>query len=307
LKADRDVGMTAHRLNNAVHKMRWGLQAVGFRNALEGSLRLLKLKVRRPIQGEITLRSGPRLQFAYPTQLPRTLVMFGDFIDPEYAFLREIVRPDWIIADVGAAIGQFSIFAAKLPCAVVHAYEPSSINVATLRANIKQNDVCKRVEVHQIALSNESGSAIFATAGQAWMSSLSSQAQNGERVSVRRLSDELERVGASHLSVLKINVSGHEPEVLAGAVEVLAAGRVDVLILLLGLTSLVWYERIHRLGYRFFYYHPLCKTLYEVATFDEASVLSNIPWPARHIIAIRSDAIKAGILSSLRMERGHSL
>lgn len=287
--------------------MRWGLQAVGIRNALEGSLRLLKLKVRRPTQGEIALRSGPRLQFAYPTQLPRTLVMFGDFIDPEYDFLREIVRPEWVIADVGAAIGQFSIFAAKLPCAVVHAYEPSSINVSTLHANIKQNDVGKRVEVHQIALSNENGSAIFATAGQAWMSSLSKQSQDGERVSVRRLTDELERVGVSHLSVLKINVSGHEPEVLAGAVEVLTAGKIDVLILLLGLASLAWYERIHYLGYRFFYYHPLRKALYEIAAFDEASVLSNMPWPARHIIAVRSDAIKAGILSPLRIEAGQTL
>jgi FkbM family methyltransferase len=78
--------------------------------------------------------------------------MFGDLIDPEFAFLRSIARPDWVVADVGAAIGQFTIFATGLPCAVVHAFEPSGASVATLKLNISRNDVIDRVKIHIIAI-----------------------------------------------------------------------------------------------------------------------------------------------------------
>ncbi|WP_194164571.1 FkbM family methyltransferase [Microvirga thermotolerans] len=296
------IEQAVHRSSNAVHKVQWGIRAAGLRNALEGSAHLLRLRLQRPDRAKIILRSGPRLQFAYPSQLPRTLVMFGDFIDPEYAFIREVARPDWTVVDVGAAIGQFSIFAARLPCRFVHAYEPSSANVATLRLNIEENGVGDRIAVHRLALSDLNGELTFETKEQTWMSGLSNCAGSGETVPVRRLSDELERLGLPHLSILKVNVAGHEPQVLAGAMDAIGKGRVDIMILLLGLASLTLYREIARQGYRFFFYHPMRRALREVRSFEAETVLSAMPWPARHIIAIRSAALEAGILSSVGIE-----
>jgi FkbM family methyltransferase len=242
------------------------------------------------------LKSGAILEFDYPGQFPPTLVMFGDFIDPEFPFLRLVAKPHWQVVDVGAAIGQFSMFAAVcLPQARVEAFEPSRVNTETLQRNIERNGVERRVVVHQMALSNRKETARFATAPKTWMSQLlapgSSDDADSELVAVDTLDAVAEAMALDHIHLLKINVAGFEPQVLEGAMETLRAGRVDVMVLLLGLASLPLYAAIAELGYRFFYYHPRQRCLFEVTQFDEDSVLAHRPWPARHILAIRSAAV----------------
>lgn len=292
------VGLAWARM--AAGKLGWGIRTVGIGATLRGAVRLAVMRIRRPRQSEITLKSGAILEFEFPSQFPSALVLFGDLIDPEFSFLREVVRHDWIVVDVGAAIGQFTVFAARLPVARVYAFEPSGLNVRTLERNIARNNVSDRVQISQSALSNTQEEAHFETTACAWMSRLGST--TGEVVRVQKLPDALNALGLTRISVLKINVAGFEPEVLEGAQPVLAAGRADILILLLGLESLKWYARIASLGYRFFYYHPKMRTLHEVRSFTQSDVLDHRPWPARHIIAIRSAAIAQGIVSDIGIE-----
>jgi FkbM family methyltransferase len=284
------------RLRAAADKLSWGVRVVGPIAAARGLWRLARLSLGRSGRAEVRLRSGPVLEFEYPGQFPPALMLFGDFIDPEFAFLRRVARSHWRIVDVGAAIGQFSLFAATcLPDATVHAFEPSSANVATLQRNIARNGAGARVFVHQAALSNRRETARFETAPKTWMSQLSETCgddRQSELVSVDTLDATLRSLRLSHVEVLKINVAGFEPAVLEGAMPCLAAGKVDVLILLLGLPSLAHYEAIAALDYRFFYYHPQQHTLFEVTRFDADSVLAHRPWPARHIIAIRGRALE---------------
>ena len=283
------------RLRSATDKFGWGLRAVGPMAAAQGFGRFMNIWLRRPDHAEVHLRSGPTLEFDYPGQFPPTLMMFGDFIDPEFAFLRQVARPKWRVVDVGAAIGQFSMFAATcLPGAQVDAFEPSSANVATLQRNIVRNRVEGRVRVHQAALSNRKETARFETAPKTWMSQLmraDSGTADSELVAVETLDDTLRDLQLDHVEVLKINVAGFEPAVLEGAMGSLRAGRVDIMVLLLGLPSLPHYEAIAALGYRFFYYHPPKRTLFEVREFDADAVLAHRPWPARHILAIRSAVV----------------
>jgi FkbM family methyltransferase len=258
------------------------------------------MRLRRSRRDEIRLRSGIVLEFDYPSQFPTMLVMFGDFVDPEFAFLRAVARSDWVVADVGAAIGQFTLFAACLPCARVHAFEPSGANVATLRRNVARNGVAHRVTVHQIAFSNVNKECFFETTASTWVSHLgSANAPGAEKVGVRTASGEFQRQKLDHVNVLKINVAGFEPSVIEGAMAFLAAGGADILILLLGLASLPWYREISKCGYRFFYYHPVEHTLFEVTAYDQSSVLDHRPCPARNIIAIHQDAIARGVISSI--------
>lgn len=279
------------KAHNFGDKMWWGARVVGVGAATRGAVRLGYLYARRPSRGEVQLRSGQILEFAFPSQVPTALLTFGDFIDPEFAFLRKIYRPDWIVADVGAAIGQFTLFAATLPSAKVHAFEPSSANVAALMRNIDRNGVRDTVEVHRIAYSNTESEAYFQTTASTWLSGLS---ENGtEPVSVRTLTADFQRLGLNHVSILKINVAGFEPQVIEGADAFLRGGGADVLIMLLGLGSLTWYAKLATYGYRFFYYHPLQTALYEVTSFDANSVLGYRPWPARNIIAIHQSAMQS--------------
>ena len=95
------------------------------------------------------------------------------------------------------------------------------------------------------------------------------------------------------MSVLKINVAGFEPEVIEGAMQVLAQERVDILILLIGRPSYRAYRELSRLGYRFFFFHPPSLQLHEISSIDDEGLIVNRPWPARHVLAIRAKAITA--------------
>lgn len=291
------VDFAYHRVRNVRDKLRWGLKIVGLGATLRGAGRLGSLFVRRPRRSEVRLKSGPVLEFGFPNQVPVALLMFGDLIDPEYSFLRRVARPGWVVADVGAAIGQFTVFAATLPCSVIHAFEPSGANIQALRQNVARNGASDITHVHQLAFADSEGEARFGTASSTWVSGLSDTGD--EVVPMRTLTDEFERLGIGHVSVLKINVAGYEPGVLAGGERFLAAGGADIIILLLGLGSLPWYARLAEHGYRFFYFHPEQNTLHEVRAFDAGSVLDHRPWPARHIIAIHQKAMDAYIAAML--------
>jgi FkbM family methyltransferase len=277
------------KAQNWTTKTTWGIRMVGVTAAMRGAFRTGRLYLRRPKRGELKLQSGPILEFGFPNQVPFVLLVFGDFIDPEFAFLRKVCRPGSVVADVGAAIGQFAIFAAVSADCFVHAFEPCAANVEALSRNIQRNRVGDKVTVHRIAFSDVEAEAYFETAPNTWVSGLSET--GGELVSVRRLDDEFERMGVDHVAVLKINVAGFEPSVLQGAESFLARGGADILILLLGLASLPWYARLSDYGYRFFYFQPDENALYEVTSFDARSVLGHRPSPARNIIAIHHQVI----------------
>jgi len=282
-------------IHSGVAKLRWGARTVGWAATALGGLRLFRLWIMRPPRVEVRLRnSGAVLGFAYPTQLVPALVVFGDLIDPEYAFLAAVARPGWIFLDVGAAIGQFTVFAAFSTRGRVHAFEPGSENLATLRSNIARNGIVDRVSIHEMALSNHKGEAEFATASNPFMSRLDRTGPTkGKRITVDTLTNVVERLGIDQVSVLKINVAGFEPEVIEGAIPILAQERVDILILLIGRPSYAAYREISRLGYRLFFFHPPSQRLHEISSIDDEGLIVNRPWPARHVLAIRAKAITA--------------
>lgn len=293
-----------HRLRSGVHKLRWGAATVGISATVRGLFRYAWLRLRRPETIEVTLRSGGSLIADVPGQVVPTLIIFGDPIDPEYPFLRRIARADWVVVDVGAAIGQFTVFGARLGVHVVHACEPSDANLVALRRNLERNDVSDHVVVHRLALSNTTGESVFATAPTTYLSRLdlvdraSPHALDGAPVPVRPLSDATTAWRVDHINVLKVNVAGFEPEVLSGADALFEAGDVDIMIALVGAGSLPCYVRMAGLGYRFFFFHPREVTLYEMHRFDDR-FLAWRPSPARHVIAVHSQAIADGVLGTI--------
>ena len=282
----------------AADKLVWGARVVGVPRTVLGLGRLVALRLRRPSRAMVRLRSGAVMEFAVPGQVAPALVLFQDLIDPEFALLTELSRPEWVVLDVGAAIGQFSIFAARLPSAVVHAFEPSPANLRTLAVNLAHNAVSDLVVVHPIAVGESDGEASFSTPHNAYMSGLATGPGDSGKtvtVAVRRLTGVVEGLGLDRVDVLKINVAGYEPGVLAGAEPLLRAGRADVLVLLIGDASVEWYERCADWGYRFFFYHPKQGRLLPVTSFD-VHTLRHPAWPARHLIGVHSDAISRGVL-----------
>ena len=117
--------------------------------------------------------------------------------------------------DIGANVGNHSLFAVKsLGARQVVAYEPASLQHSILSINIALNELSDRIRVHRLALSNRSGSGHIVTAsisniGGARLSSDSS----GELVQLVK-GDEM--LGDLPIDFVKIDVEGHEIEVLEG-------------------------------------------------------------------------------------------
>jgi len=62
------------------------------------------------------------------------------FLDQFYTRYGTSIESDWVIVDIGAAIGEFTVYAAqRAPAGEVYAYEPNPQSFALLQENIRLN------------------------------------------------------------------------------------------------------------------------------------------------------------------------
>jgi len=105
----------------------------------------------------IVKQGGVEVVYATPTTAARWRV--------DTLFEKEPVTIDWIarirpgevLADVGANVGMYTIWAARTAGAQVYAFEPESLNYALLNRNILYNKVADRVHAYCLALSDHQG------------------------------------------------------------------------------------------------------------------------------------------------------
>lgn len=145
----------------------------------------------------------------------------GDFY--EAAILDELTRrvAGGVLVDVGAMIGNHTTFFARfLPHTAIHAFEPIAANRRVLRANVAPFPT---VTVHPVALSSKAGTVLMsAPAGNLGHASI------GAGRPVKAMT--LDSFAFQDVNLLKIDVEGHEPEVLAGARDTIARCRPLILI-----------------------------------------------------------------------------
>ncbi len=135
-----------------------------------------------------------------------------------------------VFVDVGANFGLFTVaIGRKVWCREVHAFEPDPRNFAQLMANVFLNELCEKVTTYPVALSNEDGRAYLhrERARRGWdfgkfnfgTSSIVPDESLGSSdatsfVEKRRMDGVLEPSGEA--IAVKIDVEGHELEVLQG-------------------------------------------------------------------------------------------
>lgn len=166
-------------------------------------------------------------------------------------FEKEPVTIQWIagfaagdvLVDVGANVGMYTIWAARTRGARVYAFEPESLNYATLNRNIVSNDLGDKVVAYCIALSDHSGLgelhlSQFMAGGSCH--SLDEKADPFHRPTTPRYSqgcvsatlDEVVQAGKVPAPRhIKIDVDGFEPKVIHGAARTLRAGSVRSLLI----------------------------------------------------------------------------
>lgn len=74
-------------------------------------------------------------------------------------------QPGDVLADVGANVGMYSIWAAKTRGSRVYAFEPESQNFALLNKNIVANSLSGQVTAYCLALSDETGFSLLHLSG----------------------------------------------------------------------------------------------------------------------------------------------
>lgn len=119
-------------------------------------------------------------------------------------------QPPGVLVDAGAMLGNHTVYlAAHVPHVAIHAFEPVPANLALLLANTRTYPT---VQVHPLALSDQEGTLHLeldpANLGHA-------AAVPGGELPVPAA--PLDTFALQGVALVKVDVEGHEPQVLAGA------------------------------------------------------------------------------------------
>jgi FkbM family methyltransferase len=182
---------------------------------------------------------------------------------PELHFLRRVLRPGDVVADVGAHVGIVVLVAARHVgrTGAVHAFEPVPANLERLRRNIALNGF-EQVLVNAVAVGASAGEVRVGLSDVAAQSRSTGGFTVGgahDAVEVRRvaLDDYFEAAGTPP-RVVKLDVEGSELSVLDGFQRTLERAPPDLLLVEVNQTVLAAQgsstsglaERLGDLGYR---------------------------------------------------------
>lgn len=108
-------------------------------------------------QHAVVTYGGKRVYYVVPNRQIEGRVRSIFSKEPVTIHWMSRLGPDAILADVGANVGMYSIWAAAVGGARVLAFEPEGQNYAVLNRNIAANDLAARVKGYPLAMSNRGG------------------------------------------------------------------------------------------------------------------------------------------------------
>jgi FkbM family methyltransferase len=139
------------------------------------------------------------------------------------------------VVDLGANIGYTALQMCGMIGSSGHliAIEPDARNIKQLNTNLKHNGFAKRTEVHQLAISDHKGSAEFFLSDQPNLNAMQTGSTTiaSEHVAVESLDTFFEN-RTDFPSFIKMDVEGHEVEILDGGFELFSNRRDPAKILI---------------------------------------------------------------------------
>lgn len=161
-------------------------------------------------------------------------IYFGTLEPFESGLVRDYLHPGMTFVDVGANVGYFSALAAGLvgERGRVIAFEPSPYAFERLRSMVDRNHL-NQVQPLRLALSEKAGeSSIYLGEGSRNHTPTMIPTENSviTKINVQTLDSAVEALRLARIDLLKIDVEGFEPRVLAGATELLKAGGIRAIL-----------------------------------------------------------------------------
>lgn len=191
----------------------------------------------------VVIRRNPRLRikewmaaFTLPCNFrspAKVFYVFGRDYEPEIRFLETYLQPGDVFVDGGANFGLYTVLASHYVGkeGKVLAFEPFPASHAIAKLNIELNNI-KNADLFQTALSDNKGEAQMGVHHDPGRNSLSLNLN--ETVSTISIStntfDELwVEKNLPNPSVIKLDVEGHERNILMGAERVIAAAKPTII------------------------------------------------------------------------------
>jgi FkbM family methyltransferase len=183
----------------------------------------------------VPVRGGLKLFQCYPGDdvVSKSLFWLGEFDPWVNRALERLSRPGDTVADIGANIGATVLCLAQSVGANgrVIAFEPFPPHLEKLRANVEGNHL-GQVAIQAMALSSAPGKLSMSMPDETrqGMAHVGSDGQRTREVEADTFDRVVERLAIKSVSVCKIDVEGHEPQVLAGMEKTLADGVIQAFV-----------------------------------------------------------------------------
>ncbi len=192
------------------------------------------LAKRLKLEAELSVAGGNTIVIRTDDVIGRVLAVSGVW-EPNVtaAFQRHLAQGD-VCVDIGAHVGYFTLLASKLVGAEghVYAFEPSPVNFRALRANLERNGAVN-VTAFEVAAGEAVGTAVLhegpgTNTGRATLNPVRAGSNVGERpqvvVDIRPVLTTIPAEDLTRVRVIKIDVEGHELEVLRSLEPILGYG-----------------------------------------------------------------------------------
>lgn len=162
--------------------------------------------------------------------ISRTLLLFGERELDHKLMLERVLKPGMTVLDIGANIGYYALMERRLigDTGRIITVEPSPSNVRLLQRNLELNGVTDATVI-EAAVSNESGSRAFNMSHMSNLNTFHPTGSgdihlSGETIDVATLT--VPEIAAQHGApdLLRMDVEGHEVEVLDGMIEAVQQG-----------------------------------------------------------------------------------
>jgi FkbM family methyltransferase len=139
---------------------------------------------------------------------------------------QSLIRPGMVVVDVGANIGMYTLYAARLLASrgKVYSFEPAPRTFQILKDNVQVNGLLELgvVELRQVAVTDKAGAAHLAVfADDCGHNTLFFDGDNVQHVSVSTVTLDQALAGEKSIDIVKIDAEGSEPLILRGMRQIL--------------------------------------------------------------------------------------